>query len=47
MNDLLNNVNNIVTNNEGEQSFETIKYNFEHGDESAKGKHFEIKTISN
>jgi len=36
MNDLLNNVNNIVTNNEGEQTFETIKKNLENGDESAK-----------
>ena len=40
MNDLLNNVNNIVTNNEGEQTFETIKKNLENGDESAKGANF-------
>ena len=40
MNDLLNNVNNIVTNNEGEQTFETIKKNLENGDESAKGENF-------
>ena len=42
MNDLLNNVNNIVTNNEDERNLENINNNLEYGDNIEKGLAFRV-----